>query len=101
MDFLTVLRLIFGTLFVLFLPGLAWSFVFFKKEEIDAIERTALSFGLSIAIVPLSVFWLNYFIGVKITLLNVSVIILTLIALAVGIIKKRDVIEAAMERLKS
>jgi len=101
MDFLTALRLIFGTLFVLFLPGLAWSFVFFKKEEIDIIERIALSFGLSIAIVPLSVFWLNYFLGVKITLLNVSVIILTLIALAVGIIKKRNAIEAAMERLRS
>jgi uncharacterized membrane protein len=101
MDFLMALRLIFGTVFVLFLPGLAWSFVFFKKEEIDVIERIAISFGLSIAIVPLSIFWLNYFLGMKITQLNVSLVILALIALALGIIKKRDAIEAAIKRLRS
>lgn len=100
MEFVMAIRLIFGTLFVLFLPGLAWSFVFFKKGEIDVIERIALSFGLSIAIVPLTVFWLNYFLGVKITLLNVSLVILALIALALGIIKKRDAIEAAIQRQK-
>ncbi len=99
MDFVMVIRLILGSIFVLLLPGFAWSFVFFKKEEIDAIERLAISFGLSIAIVPLSVFWLNYFLGIKITLLNVSLVISGLIALALGIIKKRDKIEAAVKRL--
>jgi uncharacterized membrane protein len=42
---LNVLRIIFGSIFILFLPGYAWSFVFFKKGEIDLIERIALSFG--------------------------------------------------------
>jgi len=51
MGILELLRIIFGSVFVLFLPGLAWSFVFFKKEEIDVIKRIALSFGLSIALV--------------------------------------------------
>lgn len=77
-DIVEIIRLIFGSVFVLFLPGFAWSFVFFAKEEIDWIERIALSFGLSIALVPLAVFWLNYFLGIKISLLNVSVVILTL-----------------------
>ncbi len=68
----------FGSIFVLFLPGLAWSYLFFNRNEIDWIERIALSFGLSIALVPLTVFWLNYIFKVKINLLNVSVIILAL-----------------------
>lgn len=82
-DIVEIIRIIFGSVFVLFLPGFAWSFVFFAREEIDWIERIALSFGLSIALVPLAVFWLNYFLGVKINLLNVSVVILALIGAAV------------------
>lgn len=80
-----IITIIFGSLFVLFLPGFAWSFVFFKKEEIDWIERIALSFGLSIALVPLAVFWLNYFLGVKINRVNVSIVIIALIGTACGI----------------
>ena len=67
MTALEVLRLIFGGLFVLFVPGFAWSYVFFKRKNIDGIERIALSFGLSIALVPLSVFWLNWLFDMKIT----------------------------------
>jgi len=77
-DIVEIIRIISGSVFVLFMPGFAWSFVFFEKEEIDWIERIALSFGLSIALVPLAVFWLNYFIGVKINLVNVSMVILVL-----------------------
>ncbi|MBO8180448.1 MAG: DUF1616 domain-containing protein [Archaeoglobus sp.] len=80
-----VLRIIAGSIFVLFLPGFAWSYVFFKKNEIDIIERIALSFGLSIAIVPLTVFWLNYLFKVKITFINVSMIIISLTIVAVVI----------------
>ncbi len=77
-DIVEIIRIISGSAFALFLPGFAWSFVFFTKEEIDWIERIALSFGLSIALVPLAVFWLNYFLGVKINLVNVSMVILVL-----------------------
>ncbi len=42
MDAVEVLRLIFGTVFVLFLQEFAWSYVFFGKDEIDWIERIAL-----------------------------------------------------------
>lgn len=81
-DIVEIVRIILGSVFVLFLPGFAWSFVFFAKEEIDWIERIALSFGLSIALVPLAVFWLNYFLGMKINLVNVSIIILALTGVA-------------------
>jgi len=86
-EILEIIKIITGSIFVLFLPGFAWSFVFFKKDEIDWIERIALSFGLSIAIVPLVVFWLNYFLGVKTNFLNVSIIILALTGTAAVILK--------------
>ena len=82
MGLMELLRIIFGAVFVLFLPGYTWSFVFFKKGEIDLIERIALSFGLSIAIVPLVVFWLNWLLKIKIDMVNVTAVILGLIGCA-------------------
>ena len=78
MDILLGLRILFGAVFVLFIPGFAWSFVFFAREEIDWIERIALSFGLSIALVPLTIFWLNFFFDVRITLINSFLVVLIL-----------------------
>ncbi len=75
MSILDGFRVFFGSLFVLFVPGLAWSYVFFPRREIDWIERLAISFGLSIALVSLSVFWLNWLLHVKITLLNTSLLL--------------------------
>ena len=57
----TMLRNILGLPFVLFLPGYALIAALFPaKSDLDGIERTALSFGLSIAIVPLIGLGLNY-----------------------------------------
>ena len=83
MEILEILRIIFGSIFVLFLPGLVWTFVFFDREEIDVIERVALSFGLSIALVPLVVFYLNYGLGMKISFENTSLTIIGLTAIGV------------------
>jgi len=56
-----IARILFGLLFVLFLPGYALIATLFpSKEDIDWIERIALSFGLSIAVVPLIGLLLNY-----------------------------------------
>jgi len=55
------LRLILGLPFILFFPGYTLiAFLFPRKEGLDAIERVALSFGLSIAVVPLIGLVLNY-----------------------------------------
>ena len=55
------IRIVLGLLFVLFLPGYIFIAALFpKKKDLDAIERVALSFGLSIAIVPLIGLILNY-----------------------------------------
>ena len=58
-----------------FLPGFAWTLVFFRGRQINIIERLALSFGLSIALVVLSIMALNLVIGVRITGLNSLLII--------------------------
>lgn len=118
LSILPSFRIIFGSVYVLFLPGFILSFIFFpktrafedkdkrengkkgntedKKENreerkrkngerekgsIDWIERLALSFALSIAVVPLVVFYLNL-IGVKINLLNSFLTILGIIVVS-------------------
>lgn len=64
--FISLLTTIFGACYVLFVPGFFLSLVFFGEGKIDSIERLALSFALSISIVPLSVFYVNL-LGVPIT----------------------------------
>ncbi|HEX9907351.1 MAG TPA: DUF1616 domain-containing protein [Thermoplasmata archaeon] len=57
----TYARKVIGIVFVLFLPGYAATAALFpEREQIDGIERVALSFGLSIAIVPLIGLALNF-----------------------------------------
>ena len=78
-------RIVFGSVYVLFLPGFLATYIFFpnklnNKEGIDVIERIALSFALSIAVVPLLVFYLNL-IGMKITTLNTFLTVLGVIVI--------------------
>jgi uncharacterized membrane protein len=57
----TWIRTILGLPMVLFLPGYALIAALFPhRDDLDGIERTALSFGLSIAVVPLLGLGLNY-----------------------------------------
>ncbi|MCL6479106.1 MAG: DUF1616 domain-containing protein [Peptococcaceae bacterium] len=55
-----VLRIALGLPFILFFPGYALIAALFPgREDLDSIERVALSFGLSIAVVPLIGLMLN------------------------------------------
>ena len=57
----SIARQILGLVFILFLPGYAATAALFpENEQIDTIERVALSFGLSIAVVPLIGLGLNF-----------------------------------------
>jgi len=96
LGMLEAFRIVFGSAYVLFLPGFVLSFVFFPKTKefdskdkekgaIDWIERIALSFALSIAVVPLAVFYLNL-IGVKINLLNSFLTILGILIISSGLV---------------
>jgi len=62
---LSVLRAIVGFILVFFLPGFIWTFVFFN--QVNIIERIALSFGLSIAVLTLGIIVLHVILGMRIT----------------------------------
>ncbi len=78
-----VIRAILGSILVFFLPGFAWTLVFFKK--INIIERIALSIGLSIALVTLSIIVLNMLIGMRINGGNALVTIIVITIIPAGI----------------
>jgi len=88
LEKLPAIRAILGFVLVFFLPGFAWTLVFFKN--INVIERIALSFGLSIAVVTLSILVLNVLIGVRITGLNslLIIIVVTIIPVAFYYLKR-------------
>jgi uncharacterized membrane protein len=101
-PFLASLRIVYGSVYVLFLPGFLISYIFFpktrpfdeeekEKGSIDWIERIALSFALSIAIVPLAVFYLNL-IGLKINLLNsfLTILGILIISLVILILRRKN-----------
>ena len=96
---LEAFRIVFGSVYVLLLPGFIISYIFFPKTKefdsgekekgaIDWIERIALSFALSIAIVPLAVFYLNL-IGVKINILNSFLTIFGILVVSGVVLKIR------------
>lgn len=75
-----IARIIFWSIFILFLPGYFITLSFFTNNELEGLERFALSFAFSISVIPLLTFYLNL-IGVKITDLNVFFIALWVIVL--------------------
>ena len=58
---LLYVRYVLGGVFVLFIPGfLLISVLYARSDEMDTLERVALSIGLSLAVVPLIGLVLNY-----------------------------------------
>ena len=84
LERLPVVRAILGFILVFFLPGFAWTLVFFNGKQINVVERIALSFGLSIAIVTISILALNKLIGISVTGSNsvLIIIVVTIIPVA-------------------
>lgn len=76
LERLSVIRALLGFILVFFLPGFAWTLVFFK--QIKVVERIALSFGLSIAVVTLSILASNVLLGVSITGFNSLLVIVVI-----------------------
>ncbi|WP_370574866.1 DUF1616 domain-containing protein [Methanomethylovorans sp.] len=84
------IQMLAGSILVLFVPGLAWTYALFDKKEIDLLERVALSLGLSLAMVPLSLFYLYNLLGIRINLANSVSVVLLLTAAAVCVILLRS-----------
>lgn len=72
----SVARAIIAFILVFLLPGFAWTLVFFRR--INILERLALSFGLSIAMVTLNVIAASKLMGVRISGPNSVIIILAI-----------------------
>jgi len=87
---LSIIQAIIGLPLVLFIPGYALSYaVFPKKKDLDLMERIALSFGLSFALIPLVVFFMNKFLKIPITVYSSFSIVIALAIIGVIVWKKR------------
>ncbi len=84
---LVYIRYVLGAVFVLWLPGYAFIKALFPthvsqrtpKEGLDTVERTALSLGMSLALVPIVGLLLNYTPwGIRLTPIVLSLLALTL-----------------------
>ena len=84
------IRTILGLIMVLFLPGYALiAALFIGKDDLDAIERIALSFGLSIAVVPLLGLGLNYTpFGIRLVPIIITLSFFTIAMLAIAYIRR-------------
>lgn len=80
------LRIIFALPVVLFIPGYALIAALFPgNEEIDTLERVALSFGLSIAVVPLIGLALNYTPwGIRLDPIVISLVLFTVLMVIIA-----------------
>ncbi len=91
----TWIRTVLGLPMVLFFPGYALIAALFpKKDDLDGIERIALSFGLSIAVVPLLGLGLNYTPwGIRLIPILVTLVIFTLIMCVITIYRRSELPE--------
>jgi uncharacterized membrane protein len=91
-------RIPLGLFMVLFVPGYTLIAALFpKKADLEGIERTALSFGLSIAVVPLIGLALNYTPwGIRLTPVVVSLALFTIAMAAAAYWRRMNL--SAMER---
>ncbi|WP_298684405.1 DUF1616 domain-containing protein [uncultured Methanomethylovorans sp.] len=86
----TPIRTVLGLPMVLFLPGYALIAALFPaKDDLDGIERLALGFGLSIAVVPLIGLGLNYTPwGIRLIPILISLSVFTLFMCAVAVYRR-------------
>ncbi len=88
-------RTILGIPMVLFLPGYALIAALFpRKNDLDGIERLALSFGLSIAVVPLIGLGLNFTpFGIRLVPILVSLSVFTMSMLLIANLRRSQMPE--------
>lgn len=88
----SVLRAIAGSVLLLFLPGFGWSLVFFRR--LTLAERIALSVGISIAIVTLSLLFLNITLGFPLTGTNAVLVslLLTVVPVVIYFLRRKPAV---------
>jgi hypothetical protein len=102
---LSYFRIVLGTIFILWLPGYAFVRALFPQHEptktnaknLDAIERIALSLGMSLALVPIVGLLLNYTPwGIRLTPIVLSLLALTIVLATAAAVREHG-INAQME----
>ena len=92
----TPVRLLLGLALVLFLPGYSLIAALFPgRDDPDGIERIALSFGLSIAVVPLLGLALNYTpFGIRLVPILVVLSVFTVLLAVIACVRRWGLPEA-------
>jgi len=94
---LTYLRQVVTTIFLVLLPGYAFLKVLYPKkiprptstENLDMMERMALSIGLSIALVAINGLVFNYTSwGIRLTPITLSLFVMTIIFASIGVFRE-------------
>ncbi|MEM4704337.1 MAG: DUF1616 domain-containing protein [Candidatus Bathyarchaeia archaeon] len=93
------IRHVLGAIFVLWLPGYSFIKALFPKqmpiklstENLDKVERVALSLGMSLVLVPIVGLFLNYTPwGIRLTPIVLSLLALTLVFATVAVIREHQ-----------
>lgn len=85
------LRYLLAIILILWLPGYSLTKALFPEKEMDNIERTALSIGMSLALVPLIGLILHYTPwGIETTPVTLSLLFLTAIFATAAIIREHQ-----------
>jgi len=97
----SLLRKALGLTFVLFFPGYVFITALFpEKKELDNLERLALSFGLSIAIVPLIGLGLNYTPwGIRLIPILVSLTLFNIIFAVAAVYRRANAVDPWIPRI--
>jgi len=94
-----IIRYVLGTVFILWLPGYTFIKALFptqvpvktSSENLDTIERIALSIGLSLALVPIVGLLLNYTPwGIRLTPITLSLAALTLTFATAALLRENE-----------
>ncbi|MBS7632891.1 DUF1616 domain-containing protein [Candidatus Bathyarchaeota archaeon] len=93
------IRYVMGIIFVLWLPGYSFTKALFpvqlpmklSTENLDLIERVALSLGMSLALVPLVGLLLNYTPwGIRLASIVLSLLALTVVFATVAVVREHE-----------
>ncbi len=99
-NFIAALRAILGTVYVLLLPGYVVVREFFNDDDLDWVEKAALSMGLSISLVILSVMFSNLIFRIPITPVTNFLVILSVMITTILIKRYQKEIKSRLSDFK-